>query len=527
MVKKNAKKLISIILLAILLLSFMPVSFAAKAESDENEEPEFKREIAVVYDNSGSMYVSFGIYRWCKSVYACEVFAAMMNDGDELLVYPMNPVTVGPDEYSSSNPLPIRVGDEGKLSNMITRGGSSGNTPVEAVDQAYYGLLKSDADEKWLVMLTDGDVFYEDGKEQPGTGTRDLLSQRLTKYNNEVNVMYMAVDCSEEMLPSVRGRMLGYSVAIKAEMLLKTVVNMANMVFNRYELETDGKKISFDIPVKKMIVFAQGENLNMVKVPGLGTKIRQYYPQYSVNSLEISEPFSEEAPYWAIVTYAECAPGKYELIHSGTLSNYAVFFEPDVDVISEVTGGRGSGEVIAALERKSGTFSSNYYNTEKYSGRSDDSENFSAKFVAWQSENPGYGKGGAPGGIDDDEGIPADSKGGPKAGGLLSPYGADSFAPEEDGPDEYEEEEETESNTALNLNPDDFRINRFSAGKNKKADNSTGSSSNTEEIYKKSSVSGGGTKLPNWFNIPLYIIIAFLMVMLVAVVVATFKNRRN
>ena len=524
MVKKNAKKILSIILLAVLLLSIMPVSYAAEGESGEEE---FKREIAVVYDNSGSMYVSFGIYRWCKSVYACEVFSAMMNDCDELLVYPMNPVTVGKNEYSSSEPLPIHVGEEGKLSNMITRGGSSGNTPVEAVDQAYYGLLKSDADEKWLVMLTDGDVFYEDGKEQPGSGTRDLLSQRLSKYNNEVNVLYMAVDCSEEMLPAVRGRMLSYSVAIKGDMLLKTVVNMANLVFNRYELETDGKKISFDIPVKKMIIFAQGENLNMVKVPGLGTKIRQYYPQYSVNSLEISEPFSEEAPYWAIVTYAECAPGDYQLEHSGTLSNYAVFFEPDVDVISEITGNSGSGELIATLERKSGTISSRYFNNEKYSGKTDDSKDFTAKFVAWHSDNPTYGNGGAPGGIEDDE----DTQAGPNSGGksgTVSSEGSDDRSPEGAADEDYEEEEEYGGNAALSSNPDNFRVNRFGSGKNKKADNSTGSSSGSpEEIYKRSSVSGGGTKLPNWFNIPLYIILATLMVMLSAVVVATIKNRKK
>ena len=48
MVKKNAKKILSIILLAVLLLSIMPVSYAAEAESGEEE---FKREIAVVYAN--------------------------------------------------------------------------------------------------------------------------------------------------------------------------------------------------------------------------------------------------------------------------------------------------------------------------------------------------------------------------------------------------------------------------------------------------------------------------------------------
>ena len=53
-------------------------------------------EIAIVFDNSGSMYENQG-KSWCRAKYAMEIFASMLNydNGDKLWIYPMWEVTNG------------------------------------------------------------------------------------------------------------------------------------------------------------------------------------------------------------------------------------------------------------------------------------------------------------------------------------------------------------------------------------------------------------------------------------------------
>ena len=49
-------------------------------------------DIAVVFDNSGSMYQN---QAWCRAKYAMEIFASMLNynNGDTLKIFPMWEVT--------------------------------------------------------------------------------------------------------------------------------------------------------------------------------------------------------------------------------------------------------------------------------------------------------------------------------------------------------------------------------------------------------------------------------------------------
>ena len=83
------KRILSLLLAAAMLIAVLPgMGFGAAAAS--KEEP--KRVIGIVFDNSGSMYYD---QTWCRATYAMEVFAAMMNDGDQMQVYPMYPIEIG------------------------------------------------------------------------------------------------------------------------------------------------------------------------------------------------------------------------------------------------------------------------------------------------------------------------------------------------------------------------------------------------------------------------------------------------
>ena len=101
------KRLWSLVLAVCVLISGLavmgpPVSAAEKKTT--------KKSIAIVYDNSWSMYADDDgkeIKAWCQALYAVEVFASMMNEGDELRVYPMHEIEAGKKKYDQSKPLKI------------------------------------------------------------------------------------------------------------------------------------------------------------------------------------------------------------------------------------------------------------------------------------------------------------------------------------------------------------------------------------------------------------------------------------
>ena len=150
------KRLFSLLLAALMFISVLPgMGFAAEAAT--KEEP--KRVIGIVFDDSGSMYYGGGNYSWCRATYAVEVFAAMLNDGDQLLIYPMNSVTLGGSgtEYTMYNPLIINGPEESTVVREMV--GSLGGTPIEAIDRAHEGLMNTQADEKYLIVLASHRIF--------------------------------------------------------------------------------------------------------------------------------------------------------------------------------------------------------------------------------------------------------------------------------------------------------------------------------------------------------------------------------
>ena len=133
----------------------VPASAASKQQTPQ-------RAIAVVFDNSGSMYTgdSSQSKAWCRATYGMEVFAAMMNPGDVLEIYPMSPVEVEGKSYTQDNPLVISDEKEvSKIREIYTP--SAGATPIETVSAAYEGLSKYKGKEQWLMLLLTGPASLE------------------------------------------------------------------------------------------------------------------------------------------------------------------------------------------------------------------------------------------------------------------------------------------------------------------------------------------------------------------------------
>ena len=141
------KKYISILLAVLMLASALvgPLTVqAAKASTS--------RAIAIVFDNSGSMYDD-GDQAWCRATYAMEVFASMLNEGDVLQIYPMHPITVGNSEYSMEKPFQITDSKQASsIRDIYSK--KTGGTPIESIDCAINGLQNLQADKKYLIVLS-------------------------------------------------------------------------------------------------------------------------------------------------------------------------------------------------------------------------------------------------------------------------------------------------------------------------------------------------------------------------------------
>ena len=100
--KRRISKVVSL-LLTLLMLCGILLCAAPTVSADDAGYTKTRKsyEIAVAYDNSGSMYLS-GSTRWSLAKYSMEIFASMLDyeAGDKLTIHPMHEVTVDKDKKS-------------------------------------------------------------------------------------------------------------------------------------------------------------------------------------------------------------------------------------------------------------------------------------------------------------------------------------------------------------------------------------------------------------------------------------------
>ena len=339
-------------LLAFLLILGCVLTPAASAAKKGAE----KKNIAIVFDNSGSMYIREN-KAWCRATYAMEVFAAMMNEGDTLTIYPMHEVTVNGKTYDSESPVVISGPKNAELIRNIYTPDPLG-TPIETIDAAYQGL-KGGGGEKWLIVLTDGDTFYEDNRDLGVSATKEKLSEKLGEYNKAVNVMYLGIG-SNAVMPSVSEngstRYYGDKAGDSAQVLSK-LTYMCNMIFGRDTMPVTDNRIDMDLSMKKVIVFVQGRDVSSISAANdrgeIGTKLDEHATKYSTLGAGGDNKGNtvDDNLQGMIVTYEDCLAGDYTLSYSGSASSAVAYYEPDVDLVVQLveasTGRIIGGEDIA------------------------------------------------------------------------------------------------------------------------------------------------------------------------------------
>lgn len=330
--KKFCSVFLSVVLLAVLLC---PV-FTADAQGEKSTKA-----IYVVFDNSGSMYLGEN-KAWSQATYAMEAFASMLNfeNGDTMRVYTMHNVTTdGSSNPSTENIINVsNKADIQKIHNMYTE--NALGTPYSQVSAALADLQASGAYEKWLVVLTDG-AFDSD---VPAGGVENHLAAAGTSAEN-LHVQYLAVGAEATALSGNPSAGFYADKAATSSDVIDALANISNRIFKRNAIQNfqSGGTLSFDIPISKVIVFAQGES---VQIGALQGKDGNSVSAADSNAISYSTTagtgrcpcVADTSLKGEIVTFGNVAAGEYTLQVDGA-QQMAVYYEPDIAFAAELVRG--------------------------------------------------------------------------------------------------------------------------------------------------------------------------------------------
>ena len=249
-----------------LLVLFMIICPLLSIEVEAGNTGAPTRVINVVYDDSGSMIQMSGekYDTWCQAKYSMEVFASMLGEKDTMNIYVMS-------DYMSGTSAPPKLtlsGTDGAANNvsrvhdMLTK---AQDTPFRSVEKAYSDLKNATADEKWLVVLTDGefDEFINDSD-----GGKSAIDKFFAGKSNDIKVMFFAMGAKAAAITENNAQNIYFEKAKSNNEILNKITGICTRIFNSHCLDVNSsdKKFDFDVPMSQLIVFAQGEG---VKINGL------------------------------------------------------------------------------------------------------------------------------------------------------------------------------------------------------------------------------------------------------------------
>ena len=277
-----SRKILLCLLAVLTLFSHMTVHARAKNADGSGTS----RLIYVVYDDSCSMVDTKGDpgnpgemrVRWSQAKYAMEVFAAMMEESDQMVVFPMS--------LRGDSNLTIKGSDVKRVDSIHKWNSEYAGTPWDSITNAADKLKTQSSagfDERWLVILTDGKFF--DGNGQGGSSPipPEVVQAGLEGYaNSGIKVSYIAIG---EDGNSLKNRPdIGMNVTVTqdtAESVLAKVTETANKIFTRMELpgsyvSSNGgqKTLNIDIPTRRIVIFAQGKDAKINSLTYNGQTIK-------------------------------------------------------------------------------------------------------------------------------------------------------------------------------------------------------------------------------------------------------------
>lgn len=331
-------------------------------------------EVAVVFDNSGSMYTGKNAKGWSRAKYAMEIFASMLNynqreevPGDVLKIFPMWPVTVDGTKPKSNGskkdiePIEVtNVSDIDKIHDMYTI--EALGTPYDTVKKAFKELKRSSAPKKWLIILTDGE-FDNISASSFAKKVRALASDK-------IQVQYLGIGDAAN-IDRYATKNFFTKKSSSSSSLKNDIIDICNHMFQRDQLpesSLQGNQLTLDVSMRNLIVFVQGSDakLNGLKnasgeeVPIEMDSKQRTYSKVSAGNYP-KAPYDKELS-GQVVTFGACEKGVYTIDYENAES-IQIFYTPNIDIaltFSDANGNAidmtGNGERIYP-----GKFKLNYY----------------------------------------------------------------------------------------------------------------------------------------------------------------------
>ena len=342
------KKGLSIILALIVVLFAFPGAFAG---SDVSKT---KRHVAMVYDDSTSMYVSDKskkpVLNWAYANYMTQAFLALLNPQDSLYITYMSDTEKEDVSYPDlmKTDKAQAIGDIREKRDFINR------TPIEAVQTAYEmlkGLEEELTDEYWLVVITDGGFTDYEGD----------MTQMLSDYIEEMaalgktlKVVFLAIGDDTEAPDGDEDKgLLVYRTG--TDEIVTTMAQLADNISGRHNVsssrmsELSGNKVAVDmmLPVRSLIVFTQADGNTLTDITNSKKEQMQVASSYNISApdeFKYSKDITTVTDTNAIGAIARITPsaegtilsdGRYTLSFASDvdLNNIRVMYEPALDVV--------------------------------------------------------------------------------------------------------------------------------------------------------------------------------------------------
>lgn len=373
---KLLKRKFSLVVAITAIVALLASTSGVYAQNDGSESVvkriERSYEIAVVFDNSGSMYNKTDL--WCKAKYAMEVFAAMtVNDEDDsssinrntLKIYPMWPVKTKGESSGTDDPIEINsIDDIDKIHEMVTL--QRGETPFEPVRDAVKDLKNSGADEKWLVVLTDGEFNKDKRDGQLKKGAVDVEKQ-LNKFTKEgIKVEYIALGDEAKALKGNQAAGL-YTTKSTSETINEDLIANCNYIFQRVELPSDyindNGKLKFDISMNKTVIFVQGKGASVKEMSNVETlsKTKCSYSSKSTEGKYKETAEVDKSLNGEVTTFGSCKRGVYSLkLKNVDTQDMHIYYEPDVNIKVTLRDANDNGAKEVELTNSDGFKTGDY-----------------------------------------------------------------------------------------------------------------------------------------------------------------------
>jgi len=334
--------------------------------------PQPSRAIHIVYDDSASMINEGGIMldgdyvdRWAQAKYALEVFAAMLDEKDAMRVYYMSDFDL---KYRGKTDAPARItilGSEKPAQLRVDRVhntvSEAWNTPYDTVKKAYDDLKKENADQKWLVVLTDGDFnqfdgdytqidgvkFKKDGTDEDNPAVFKIVENKVNEYfksyvkDGDVRVIILAMGADVKTdFKEIRERVF-LKKARNSNQILEKITEICNQIFNRNRYPNkivNMRNFEFDLPMTELLVFVQGKDINVKSIKGGSA----YPPNETANVRNSAvaalnhyfNPNPKVIPpslSGVLARFRNIPAGKYSLEFTGAAENVEIYIKPEVN----------------------------------------------------------------------------------------------------------------------------------------------------------------------------------------------------